>query len=199
MGTLLGCTACSLRGWSHPGVPTFCIGMLHLCANLWHQSHTCSTCSSSCTTLFCLYPSRVGPVVLAAFLPEHMGSTEYLWHIVWAPVDCLFPGIVVCYVWVEGYKEATVVFDCRVYGRRQLVGGKTVTVRLIVLLVPWIIHKNGVGCRWRAKKDPIHGVGLGLRTWGATVLFMMEVTEGEERKPSFLIWAFTMNKHDRQG
>jgi hypothetical protein len=42
--------------------------------------------------------------------------------------------------------------------------------------------------------DPIHDVGLGLKTRGITVLSIMEVTDGEERKPSNLIWAYTMNK-----
>jgi hypothetical protein len=46
-----------------------------------------------------------------------------------------------CIIPVEGYKEATIVFDCRVDGRRQLVKVKAVTVRFIVLLVLLIIHK----------------------------------------------------------
>jgi hypothetical protein len=78
-----------------------------------------------------------------------------------------------------------------------LVGVKAVTVRFIVFLVPWIIHKNSIGCRRTAKKDPIHCVDLQLGTSSIAVFVMMEVTEGEERKPSYLVWAYTMNEHEK--
>jgi hypothetical protein len=92
---VLGQTACSLRKWSHTGVPASCICMLRSCANLWRQSRTCSTRSGSCTTLFCLYTFCRGRVVLVVFLPGRMGPTLFLRHAVWAPVDCLYH-VVIC-------------------------------------------------------------------------------------------------------
>jgi hypothetical protein len=73
-----------------------------------------------------------------------------------------------------------------------------IAVRLIVFLVLWTIHKNGIGFRGTAKEDPIHGVlGLGLGTRGVVVLVMMKVIEGEEKKPSSLVWAYTMNNLEK--
>ncbi len=34
---------------------------------------------------------------------------------------------------------------------------------------------------------------------GIAVLVMVEIAEGEERKPISLIWAYAMNKHKGQG
>jgi hypothetical protein len=42
-------------------------------------------------------------------------------------------------------------------------------------------------------------MGLGLGMPGVAVLLMMEIAEGEERKPSSLIWAYAMNKHKGSG
>ncbi len=46
------------------------------------------------------------------------------------------------------------------------------------------------------KNNAIHGVGLGLRLQGITVLRMMKVAYGEERKQSSWVGVRTMGEHE---
>ncbi len=73
---------------------------------------------------------------------------------------------------------------------------KMVAVRFIVFLVAGIVNKHCIGCRRPADEDAINGMGLGLGVQGVTVLLVMKVAEGEERKPSSRIWARAMDKHE---
>ncbi len=77
----------------------------------------------------------------------------------------------------------------------QIVRIEAIAVRLVIFLVSGVIHLNSIWCQGVVDEDAIHGVGLGLGTQGITVLLMMEIAEGEERKPSSLIQSYAMNKH----
>jgi hypothetical protein len=98
---------------------------------------------------------------------------------------------------MKRYKETTVVLDGRVNRQGRGVRIEAIAVRLIIFLVLGVINQNSIGCWGTADEDAIHGVGLGLGTQGVAVLLMMEIAEGEERRPSSLIQAYAMNKHKR--
>ncbi len=79
----------------------------------------------------------------------------------------------------QGTEEAAIISNVRVDQGWKAVRIKAVTVRLVVLLVPRIIHKKCIQS-WRTPNDDaIHCMGLMLGTLLIAIADMMEVAERE--------------------
>ncbi len=96
----------------------------------------------------------------------------------------------------EATEETANVLNVRVGQPRKTIGIHTVTGRLVVLFVPWIVDQESIGSWKKTDNNPIHCMGLVLGALEVAVPLMVEITQREKGNPSALVVADTMNEKE---
>ena len=97
----------------------------------------------------------------------------------------------------ETDEKPAIIFDGRISRCREPIRVKSVTIRLIILLVLRIVDEKGIRRRKPTNHNPVHGMGLVVGPLDVAIAFVMEESERENRDPSPLVMANAVDKQKR--
>ncbi len=95
-------------------------------------------------------------------------------------------------------KQATNACDQRVSRPWKMIWIKAVTVRLVIFLVPWVVHEESVRRRRTADDNAVHRVCLMMRARFVPITIVVEICQRENRGPRLLVVTDPVNQKKRR-
>ncbi len=96
-------------------------------------------------------------------------------------------------------EEPPILFEVGVDGARNQMGIKTITVRVVKLLVAGVVNDQCIRVRRAANDNTVHQMSLILGAGDLTIFIVMKIANGEEGHPRPTVRKGAINQEEGRG